>query len=79
MMTSDEFQAALVAMKVPRKAPDEILQELWDVKASLNRAAGYDVRRLAQNARRVTEQLVGPDGRVRAVTVEELTRLQRDF
>ncbi len=36
------------------KTDDEVLRELWAVKAALNKAAGYDPAVLAAEANRVT-------------------------
>jgi hypothetical protein len=65
MTTANAFQSALAAVGVP-KWQDEVLQELWDIKAKINEDAGYDLRRLVENANRNTAQWVGADGRVRA-------------
>lgn len=39
---------------VTLKTDDEVLRELWAVKAALNKAAGYDPAVLAAEANRVT-------------------------
>jgi hypothetical protein len=39
-------------------AKDPILQELWQIKADLNREANYDLAQLAKNARECTERLM---------------------
>ncbi len=36
------------------KTDDDVLRELWAVKAALNKAAGYDPATLAAEANRVT-------------------------
>lgn len=65
-MNKQDFQAALAACKVPKRH-DPILEELWEIKAQINKDAGYNLQRLADNARRNTAHLIGPDGRVKAM------------
>lgn len=38
-------------------APDEILEELWEVKREINRAADYRVDRLMQTAHETAERI----------------------
>jgi hypothetical protein len=52
-------QAALA----PRRA-DPILQELWGIKAQMNKDAGYDVRRLYAQVQQSAAALFDRNGRV---------------
>jgi hypothetical protein len=64
MSNTENIQAAQAAINMPMRQ-DPILQELWDIKAELNKKANYDVGQVLANARAFAAQFHGPDGRVR--------------
>jgi hypothetical protein len=43
---------------------DPLLQELWGIKAQMNKDAGYDVRRLYAQVQQAAVALFDRDGRV---------------
>jgi hypothetical protein len=50
----------------PDRVHDPMLQELWDIKAALNKQANYDVSQVLANAAAFAAQFKGADGRVKA-------------
>ena len=50
MMTSTTGAATSAVPNAPRQRHDPVLAELWEIKAQMNAQAGYDVRRLLENA-----------------------------
>jgi hypothetical protein len=52
-----------------RRRQDPLLQELWDIKAKLNKDAGYDVERLYAQIQQEAAAHFDAQGRVRAVRV----------
>jgi hypothetical protein len=50
MMNSTPAHATLPVPVAPRQKHDPVLAELWEIKAQMNAQAGYDVKRLLENA-----------------------------
>lgn len=50
MNTTEQYGPAPTQTFPPRKLPDEILEELWEIKRQLNASADYDVAILAARA-----------------------------
>ena len=63
-MTNPTAQSPLIAA-APRRRKDPILQELWAIKAQMNKDAGYDVRRLYEQVHQAAAGLFDSNGRVR--------------
>lgn len=52
MNTTEQNGPAPTRAPLSRKVPDEILEDLWEIKRQLNAAAEYDVAILAARANR---------------------------
>jgi hypothetical protein len=50
MMTSTPGDATSPVPIATRRRRDPVLAELWEIKAQMNAQAGYDVKRLLENA-----------------------------
>jgi hypothetical protein len=49
-MNSTPAHATSPVLVAPLQRRDPVLAELWDIKAQMNAQAGYDVKRLLENA-----------------------------
>lgn len=52
MNTTEHYGPVPTQTSSSRKVPDEVLEELWEIKRQLNAAAEYDVAILAARANR---------------------------
>ena len=50
MMNSNPAHTTPPVPIAPRQRHDPVLAELWEIKAQMNAQAGYDVKRLLENA-----------------------------
>jgi hypothetical protein len=47
---------------MPKRAPDPILAELWEIKRQINAEGGYDIEVLTRMAREAAERILLPGG-----------------